>query len=160
MWVQKKIFHKKGQRSNSCCINTLNVRLCSGERLWVHLQSFKQTRAYFAHSLGFPGGDHSKLKSCSHGQCFDEPGATGPAVRSSITVMGLLGFSCPGCSRASHHPVTNTSQTYHKHHLLPYSLRNKGIKWRRSFIFLLSWLVSHIFAPHQIIFMSFFSSKN
>lgn len=101
----KKVFYRKGQRPNNCCVNILEVRLCSGEWLWGHLQSFKQRRAYSAPSLGFPGGDYSKLKSCSHGQCFD-----GPAVRTSITEMGWFGFGCPGAAE----PRIIQLQTLHR----------------------------------------------
>lgn len=92
MWVQK-IFYRKGQRANSHCINALKASLWSDKWLWGHLQSFRQIRVCFAHSVSRSGTDYCMLKSCSNGWCCDEPRGSKPAVWITITLMLLFGFS-------------------------------------------------------------------
>lgn len=55
------------------------------------------------------------------------PGATCPAVRISITVMLLFGFSCPDCRQSHFSSYCKDFIAYPKQQLLHYSLRNKYV---------------------------------
>lgn len=162
MWVQK-IFYRKGQRANSHCINALKASLWSDKWLWGHLQSFRQIRVCFAHSVSRSGMDYCMLKSCSNGWCCDEPRGSKPAVWITITLMLLFGFSWSRpqadllilLQRLHRHILNSSSEGAVA--VLPQKLRN--ITLQKS-IFLLSLCVSHIFVCTESFLFSVHLFKN